>query len=420
MSKKWQPLRGMNDLWGEQAWRFRWIENQAYELCSRYAYEEIRTPILEATEVFHRSLGETSDAVQKETYTFIDRSGDSVTLRPEGTAAVVRAVVSNQLINDLPKKFYYSGPMFRHERPQKGRLRQFHQIGVEALGYPEPWIDAESIKLAYDLLVSLGLPSSSFCIEINTLADKESRDKHREAFVKYLNQKKNLLSSDSQIRLEKNPLRIFDSKDPRDQEVLLEAPKLSEFLNETSQFFFAEVQRLLQDLNVPFQVNPKLVRGFDYYTHTVFECTTNLLGAQSAILAGGRYDHLVEEFGGPATPSFGWAMGLERIELLLTELAEQVIPQPSRVALLPLEAVSVEQAMKVAEAIRRQGVICEIFLRGKLAKRIQKAEKKNYRWVAFVGPEEWSRNSVNLKNLSTGNQIELDISQVFQMLKPRH
>ncbi len=416
MSKKWQPLRGMSDLWGERAQRFRWIENQAYELCAKYAYEEIRTPLLEATAVFHRSLGETSDAVQKETYTFIDRSGDSVTLRPEGTAAVVRAAISNQLISDLPKKLYYSGPMFRHERPQKGRLRQFHQIGVEALGYPDPWIDAESIKMAYELLLSLGLSPSSFCVEINTLADKESRDHHRQAFVSYLRERKNLLSPDSQVRLEKNPLRIFDSKDPGDQEVLSEAPKLNEFLNASSQGFFAEVQKLLRALNVPFQVNSKLVRGFDYYTHTVFECTTSLLGAQSAILAGGRYDHLVEEFGGPATPSFGWAMGVERIDLLLEEHFKKTIEQAPRLALLPLERVSLDQTLGVAEIIRQQGVVCEIFPQGKLAKRIQKAEKKSYRWVGFLGPEELSNNTLTLKNLSTGLQQPASLSALLQAI----
>ena len=416
MSKKWQALRGMNDMWGEQVRLFRWIEDQALHLCAKYGYEEIRTPLLEATEVFHRSLGETSDAVQKETYTFIDRSGDSITLRPEGTAAVVRAVMSHSLLAELPKKFFYAGPMFRHERPQKGRLRQFHQIGVEALGYAEAWLDAESIRLAYELLLTLGLPPSSFIVEINTLADKESRDRHRQAFVRYLNEKKHQLSPDSQIRLEKNPLRIFDSKDPGDQEILHEAPKLSEFLNESSQLFFLELQKLLNTLQVPFKINPQLVRGFDYYTHTVFECTTHLLGAQAAILAGGRYDQLVEEFGGPHTPSFGWAMGVERIYLLLEQLSKGPVQQPPRLALLPLEGVNLEQTMLMAQAIRKHGVACEIFPQGKLAKRIQKAEKKQYSWVAFLGPTELSENTLTLKNLRSGLQQAVSLTSIHRTL----
>ncbi|MCS6837706.1 MAG: histidine--tRNA ligase [Bdellovibrionaceae bacterium] len=405
------PLRGMEDIWGERAALFHQIETVCRKWFSRFNYQEMRTPLLESSEVFHRTLGETSDAVQKETYTFTDRSGDSVTLRPEGTASVVRALIANDLIQHLPQKFFYYGPMFRHERPQKGRLRQFHQIGVEALGYRDPWSDVETIALAYEILIDLGI--SDVCrLEINSLGDSDSRRCHRALFVDYLMQHREQLSPESKLRLEKNPLRIFDSKDENDRRILKQAPLLKDHLNDVSKAFFDQVLKGLTLLGIPFEVNPYLVRGFDYYHHSVFEFTTDRLGSQSAILSGGRYDQLVEEMGGPHTPAVGWALGVERIELLILQKKSWSYPLPPSIAILPLDQITNDQALLIAQRLRKAGWRCELMSDGKIAKRIQKAEKRGFSLVAFLGPDELREDKLTVKDLGTGNQTVWSLNHI--------
>lgn len=411
---KYQAPRGTQDQFGSIAKMFRTIEDVALRMSQNYGYQEIRTPLFEASPVFHRGLGESSDAVTKETYDFKDRGGDSLTLRPEGTASVVRAFLSNGMTHDLPLKFFYNGPMFRYERPQKGRLRQFHQFGVEALGYGDPWIDIESIYLGYQILNSLNL-NSLFELEINTLGDLESRQNHRQAFVSYLTQHKEALSPESQVRLEKNPLRIFDSKSPDDQKILENAPPLQSFLTPTSLNFFNQVLEGLKQLQVPYKVSPRLVRGFDYYSHTVFEFTTPHLGSQSALLAGGRYNHLVSLMGGPETPCFGWAAGIERLQLLMSEKTKKPEPELS-LLLLPLSDEEILYSLNLANQIRTHfDMKVDILSSGKIGKRIQKAEKKLYPWIGLVGDQEKNSQSLTLKNLKTGEQNTLPLFELLKM-----
>ncbi|MGZ3744950.1 MAG: histidine--tRNA ligase, partial [Pseudobdellovibrionaceae bacterium] len=319
MSTKFQRVRGTRDLLPEDNIKFRFVETTAHQLSLLYGYGEIETPLFEFSEVFHRTLGETSDVVSKETYTFLDRGGDSITLRPEGTAGVARAFVSEGMAQNLPLKFYYSGSMFRYERPQKGRYRQFKQLGVECLGVDSPLADAECIAMAWDLLKKIGIAGKCH-LEINTLGDTESRVLYRKALVDYFSQHWEKLSDDSKMRLEKNPLRILDSKDEGDRALIAQAPSLQDHLNESSKVFFAALLKGIESLGIPFKINTKLVRGLDYYCHTVFEFVTSELGAQGTVLGGGRYDGLIEMMGGPKTPGVGWAAGVDRLsELVPTE-----------------------------------------------------------------------------------------------------
>src|SRR5256885_9513629 len=289
------------------------------------------TPIFEFPEVFPRPIGEHPDIVAKEMYTFIDRGGEEVTLRPENTAGVVRAVISNGLGQSVPLKFFYSGPMFRYERPQKGRFRQFHQIGVELIGVAQPQADIEVIALGQRILRMLGI-ADRVVLELNTLGDPESRAAYRDALVGYFSARISELSEDSRRRLERNPLRILDSKDPGDQRLAAEAPDFAEYLNDTSREFSARVRDELDMLGIAYRLNPRLVRGLDYYTHTAFEFVTTDLGAQGTVIGGGRYDGLVELMGGPAMPGVGWAAGIERLAMLIAEPP----PAPRPVALVPL------------------------------------------------------------------------------------
>lgn len=401
MSSKLQPVRGTQDLMPETSDLFRALNNKAYEIASRFGYQEIATPIFEFSEVFHRTLGETSDAVSKETYTFLDRGGDSITLRPEGTAGIARAFVSEGLAQKLPLKVYYCGPMFRYERPQKGRYRQFHQIGVECLGLETPRADVECLSLAAVLLEALGL-NGKFKLEINTLGDKESRLLHRDRLVSYLTNYRGELSPESQIRLDKNPLRILDSKSAEDQKILTNAPLLRDCLNSQSKDYFAKVQEGLSNLKIPFEVNDRLVRGFDYYTHTVFEFTTDLLGAQSAILAGGRYNGLIEMMGGPSTPGIGWAAGMERLALLVNQ--ESFKHTNDLICVLPADENAESYCELLGYNLRALGRHVEILVDSQLGKRMKKADKMQARYVFVVGETELKNNSVSVKNLKTGEQ----------------
>ncbi len=406
-----RPVRGTHDLFGEALRRQRRVIDTGRRLATRYAFEEIATPIFEFTEVFARTLGETSDVVTKEMYTFEDRGGESLTLRPENTASIVRAVVSAGLLQNLPVKFFYAGPMFRYERPQKGRLRQFHQIGVEVIGAPEPRADVEVILLGRHILEELGV-AGLVKLELNTLGDAESRRAYRDALVAYLHDHRERLSADSLLRLERNPLRILDSKDPGDREVIAGAPLFEAYLNAPSRAFFAEVRQALADLGVPFTVNPRLVRGLDYYTHTAFEFTTEALGAQGAVLAGGRYDGLMKTMGGPDVPGVGWAAGVERLAMLLPEAP----PAPRPTAIVPIGEAAVGEAWKLADALRRAGFVVELAYRGRPGQRMKRADRLGCRFALSLGEDELARGVLRLRDLDSGAEREVGRTDLLATL----
>ncbi len=397
-----QPVRGTHDLLAEESRRHRRVEDVAFETARRYGFGEIITPIFEFTEVFSRTLGETSDVVTKEMYTFTDRSGDSITLRPEGTAGVARAFISGGLSQHLPLKLFYRGPMFRHERPQKGRLRQFHQVGVELLGVDGPQADVEVIGLGAQVLVALGL-KDKVRLELNTLGDAESRAAYREALVRYLSGHRNELSKESLERLERNPLRVLDSKDEGDKAVVADAPLLTEYLNELSRNFFEHVRAGLDSIGVPAEISPRLVRGLDYYCHTAFEFTTTALGAQGTVLAGGRYDGLISQMGGPSTAGIGWAAGVERLSMLLDETP----PADRPLAIIPMGADV--GALPLAQRLRQAGFAVELGYSGNLKKRLNRANKLNARAALILGEDELSRQAVAVRDLDTGEQEEIPL-----------
>jgi histidyl-tRNA synthetase len=397
-----RPVRGTHDLLGEDILRHRHVAATGREIARRYGYGEIATPIFEFTEVFQRTLGETSDVVVKEMYTFEDRGGDRLTLRPENTAGVVRALISGGLTQDLPQRLFYHGPMFRYERPQKGRQRQFHQIGVELIGAAEPMADVEVIALGAHTLDELGiLPATR--LELNTLGDRESRQAYREVLVRYLDGHKERLSRDSLARLERNPLRILDSKDEGDRAVVAQAPLLHEHLNGASRDAFARVRDGLGALGVAFELSPRLVRGLDYYTHTAFEFTTAALGAQGAVVAGGRYDGLMRGMGGPDVPGVGWAAGVERLAMLLA--ATPARPRP--VTLVPIGPEAEAAAWRLAHDLRRAGVAVDLAFKGKPGQRMKRADRLGARFAVSLGSEELARGVVRLRDLDSGADEEL-------------
>lgn len=414
MSDRLQAVRGTQDILPELSRAFRYLDTKAFSWAERYGYEEIDTPIFEFTEVFHRTLGETSDTISKETYTFQDRGGESLTLRPEGTAGIARAFISNGLAQHLPLKFYYSGPMFRYERPQKGRYRQFHQIGVEHLGSELPSADVECISLGYQFLKDIGL-GDKMGLEINSLGDPDSRKRHRDALVTFLSQFKNDLSPDSQVRLEKNPLRILDSKDPKDQKLLVDAPALKDSLNDESRKFFDSVLAGLTDLGVPYTLNDRLVRGFDYYTHSVFEFTTTHLGAQSAILSGGRYNGLISLMGGPETPGVGWAAGTERLALLIDAKVAQ--SSLKKIAVSAAEDSTEKECAQLSQQLRMDGFSVENIVGGNLGKKMKRAAKIQAAATLIIGSEEVKNKEVSVKNMNSGEQSKVPRSELAQFLK---
>jgi histidyl-tRNA synthetase len=414
MSTKFQRVRGTRDLLPEDNVKFRFVESMAHKLSLLYGYGEIETPIFEFSEVFHRTLGETSDVVSKETYTFSDRGGDSITLRPEGTAGVARAFVSEGMAQNLPLKFYYSGPMFRYERPQKGRYRQFKQLGVEFLGVESPLADAECIAMAWDLLNQIGIAGKCH-LELNTLGDNESRANYRDALVAYFSQHKEKLSADSKVRLEKNPLRILDSKDEGDRAIIANAPSLHDHLNETSKKFFDDLLKAIRSLGIPCEINQKLVRGLDYYCHTVFEFVTEELGAQGTVLAGGRYDGLIEMMGGPKTPGVGWAAGIDRLTDLVP--AEKYLKQEALLAIIPADEVGETEALKVAHKLRSHGLKCEMIISGKMGKRFQKADKMGATHALVMGENEVKAHHIAVKDLKSGLQENLTADELIKKIK---
>jgi histidyl-tRNA synthetase len=394
-----RPVRGTHDIVGETALRHRKVVETGRAVAARYGYAEIATPIFEFTEVFVRTLGETSDVVTKEMYSFTDRGGETVTLRPEYTAGVARAFISGSLGQNLPIKLFCSGPMFRYERPQKGRQRQFHQIDVEVIGAPEPLADVEVIALGAQILRALGL-EDDVTLELNTLGDPTSRRAYRDLLVEYLSAYRADLSADSQIRLERNPLRILDSKDPGDREILKGAPTLDACLNDESRAFFEAVRAGLDALGIAYVLNPLLVRGLDYYTHTAFEFTTNKLGAQGAVIAGGRYDGLIAAMGGPDTPGIGWAAGVERLALLLDQTP--AVPRPF--AVVPIGDGVELDALRLAEELRRDGHEVEFGFRGKLGQRLKRAAGQHARFAILLGEDELAAGQVVLRDLDRGEQ----------------
>jgi len=407
-----QPARGTQDLLPETMRRHRRVSDTAREQARLYGFAEIATPVFEFTEVFARPIGEHTDIVAKEMYTFNDRGGEEITLRPENTAGVVRAVLSNGLTQSTPLKFFYSGPMFRYERPQKGRFRQFHQIGVELLGGAQPQADIEVIALGHRILQALGI-GNRVTLDINTLGDPESRARYRGALVDYYTQHRAELSEDSQRRLDSNPLRILDSKDPGDIGINGSAPAFGLYLNEPSREFFARVKDGLGLLGIECRENPRLVRGLDYYTHTVFEFVTTDLGAQGTVLAGGRYDGLVEVMGGPAMPGVGWAAGIERLAMLIGEPPALARP----IALVPLGEAAERAALKLGEALRDAGLVVELTYSGNLQRRMRRADRIGARAAVLIGDNELAQNAATLRDLDSGAQELVPLGDLPARLK---
>ena len=407
-----QPIRGTRDLIGEDHRRHLHVIDTARRVAASYGLEEWATPIFEDTRVFSRSLGDTSDVVMKEMYTFQDRGGDSLTLRPEGTAGVCRALVTNGLTQSLPQKVFYAGPMFRYERPQKGRYRQFHQIGAELIGPAEPLADAEIIACGWNILQALGI-AGEVVLEINTLGDRASRDAYRAALVEYFTAHKAGLSEDSLTRLERNPLRILNSKDEGDRRIIAGAPDIHPHLTPEAAAFYDRLQAYLTAFGVKFVNNPRIVRGLDYYGHTAFEFVTTRLGAQGTVMAGGRYDGLVAEMGGPATPAVGWAAGVERLSMLLTDMP--AAPRP--VAVVPVGEAAEAAALAVLQELRRAGIRAEMAYRGNLKRRLERANRVAARAAVILGEEEVARGVAQVKDFASGTQREVPITELTAILR---
>lgn len=412
MSEKLQAPRGTHDLMGDEYRAHAYITAVANQIAESYGYEPIETPIFESTAVFKRTIGETSDIVGKEMYTFQDRGGDEFTLRPEGTAGTIRAVISNGLTQNMPLKLIYSGPMFRYERPQLGRRRQFHQIGVECLGVSHPYVDVETIALGHQILTALGL-KDRVTLEINTIGDTESRQAYRQALIDYFTPLKDKLSQDSQDRLMRNPLRILDSKDEGDRTLIQNAPQFEDYLNEDSKAFFASVCTGLDSLNIPYQINRRLVRGLDYYNHTAFEFVTTDLGAQGTVLAGGRYDGLMSQMGGPETAGVGWALGIERLVLMIAP--PEVTTRP--IAVIPIGDEAFSTCFEITMTLRQHGIQSDIAYSGNVGKRLKRANKINAEVAIMIGEDELSSQTAIVKNLDSGEQKNVAISELISYFK---
>ncbi len=406
MSSKINAVKGMNDILPPDSARWEWLEDKVRELMARHAYRMVRTPIVEPTQLFVRGTGETTDIVEKEMYSFEDRlNGEQLTLRPENTPGVVRAAIEHNLTYDGGKRLYYMGPMFRHERPQRGRYRQFYQLGAEVLGFPGPEVDAELMVLAHQLLADLGL--ANIRVELNSLGVPAERRAHREALVAWFERHAGLLDADAQRRLHTNPLRILDTKNPTMQEMVQGAPKLLDYLGEASLKHLQSVQRLLDACGVPWAVNGRLVRGLDYYSHTVFEFVTDELGAQGTLCGGGRYDGLFEILGGKPTPAVGWGMGIERVlELLVQQLGEFGAPAPDAYAIVPA-ADALPQALPVLQALRAEGVKVQMHAAsaegmGSMKSQFKKADASGARYALIFGADELAAGMVTVKALRDG------------------
>ncbi|WP_087719991.1 histidine--tRNA ligase [Salinicola salarius] len=415
MSNKLQAIRGMNDLLPDQSPAWQYVERQLRSLVDRYDYREIRTPIVEQTALFARSIGEATDVVEKEMYTFDDRNGESLTLRPENTAAVVRAAMEHGLLHNQTQRLWYMGPMFRYERPQKGRYRQFHQIGIEAYGMTGPDIDAEIILLSARLWRQLGM-AEHVTLELNSLGSPEARANYRDSLVAYFESHREVLDEDSQRRLKTNPLRILDSKNPAMSEMLAGAPQLLDHLDEESRVHFEQLKSTLDAAGIGYRINPRLVRGLDYYSRTVFEWTTTALGSQGTVCGGGRYDGLVEQLGGKPTPGVGFAIGLERLMLLLETL--DLIPEDAKggadAYLLAMGDAAEREALLLGERLRdalpalRLQVHCG---GGSFKSQIRRADRSGARVALILGEDEIAKGQLTLKPLRDDSEqqtLELD------------
>jgi histidyl-tRNA synthetase len=402
-----QPVRGTHDLLPEDYARHAYVRDTACDVARTFGYAEMATPIFEFTDVFARTMGETSDVVSKEMYSFESRGGESMTLRPEYTAGICRSFISNGLQQNVPFKVFAAGPMFRYERPQKGRQRQFHQIDIECIGAAEAKADIEVIAIGDAILRKLGVRDKC-TLEMNTLGDTESRQAYRQVLVDYFSDHLSDLSDDSKDRLTRNPLRILDSKDKGDRVLVEAAPVFTDYLNSFSTDFFAEVVEGLELLGIDFHLNRRLVRGLDYYTHTAFEFVTDALGAQGALIAGGRYDGLIETLGGKPTPGIGWAGGMERLAMLATE-----VPKPPRpVAVIPVGDAAETVATKIAHDLRLRGIAIEMAFKGNVGKRMKRANKLNAQAAILIGEDELSRNACTLRNLDAGEQKEVALDDL--------
>jgi len=410
-------IRGAPDILPDETGKWQALETVARDVLDRYGYAEIRTPIFERTELFVRGIGEGTDIVEKEMYTFEDRGGESLTLRPEATASLMRAFAEHNLAaKSSLVKLYLIGPMFRHERPQSGRFRQFHQIDVEAIGSPGPAVDAEVVALLHHLLEAWGLRGIG--LHVNSIGDPACRPRYREAFLAYLGGHREALCADCHVRMTKNPLRVLDCKQPGCREIAAKAPVLSGYLCDACREHFAQVRRLLEGLKIGYEVDERLVRGLDYYTRTTFEFLNPALGAQNAVAGGGRYDGLVEELGGPPTPSIGFAIGEERI---LTSLVAQADPAETP----PLTGVYVATAgpvdpavaMGLTHSLRRRGLRSALDLEGRSLKgQMRQANKDRFRYALILGAEELARGQVTLKDMDGGAQQEIPLAEVADRL----
>lgn len=414
----YQRPKGTSDILPGESERWQFVEETARLLFHDYQYQEMRTPMFEHYEVFARSVGDTTDIVSKEMYDFYDKGERHITLRPEGTAPVVRAFVENKLFGPefaKPYKVFYTGPMFRYERPQKGRLRQFHQIGVEAFGSSNPALDVESMSMALDFFQQLGV--TQLRLVINSLGDPQTRSAYRQALIDYLEPHFAELSEDSQRRLHDNPLRVLDSKDRRDKKFVEGAPSILDYLSPAADEHFSQVTKMLDELEVPYEIDHTMVRGLDYYTHTIFEIMSDApkMGAQSTICAGGRYDGLVEQLDGPQTPGFGFAMGIERI-LLVLEAEEVVIPALNMLDayVVNLGAGTNAAAMKAAQAIRHFGFSCDRDFMGRKAKaQFKSADKSGAKLVLTIGETELLEGRINVKSMATRQEKSFTLEDIY-------
>jgi histidyl-tRNA synthetase len=414
-----QAIRGMNDILPSDSYLWQHVETTFRDALHSYGYQEIRMPIIEKTELFKRSIGEATDIVEKEMYTFLDRNNESLTLRPEGTAGCVRAGIEHGLFHNQIQRLWYSGPYYRYERPQKGRYRQFYQAGAEIFGLEGPDVDAELIQLAGRILENLGL-RSHVTLEINSLGSVQSRAAYREELVKYFNQHKDQLDEDSQRRLTTNPLRILDSKNPAMQELVANAPKLLEHLDPESEDHFTRLQDFLTHAGIPYVINPCLVRGLDYYTKTVFEWVTTELGSQGAVCSGGRYDNLTEQLGGKSTPALGFAMGLERL-ILLMQQTQQATAKSADIYLMSDNDAGFKKGLVLADKLRSSiPGLCVIQHcgGGSFKNQFKKADKCGARFALILGEDELASGAVSIKSLrETGQQLTVPEADVVEYLR---
>ena len=408
---KLQSVRGTHDIYGEDALRHRQVIDTFYRVATTFGFSELSTPIFEFTEVFKRPLGEASDIVAKEMYCFEDRGGEALTLRPEFTAGVARSFISNGMQENLPCRFMSHGPVFRYERPQKGRYRQFHQLNAECLGPNDPGTDVDLIVMGWTVMQALGI-ADKVVVNLNSLGDAESRAAYRTALITYFSMHRAQLSEDSVRRLESNPLRILDSKDEGDKILVKDAPILSDYLNAESKAFFDAVTTGLDAAGVPYVHNERLVRGLDYYSHTAFEFITDALGSQGTVLGGGRYDGLIHQLGGPITAAVGWAAGIERLAMML----ENVDAPPRAIVMMPMGAEADAAAYSIANQLRSAGYTVVADRSGNLKKRLNRANKTNASHAIIIGDDEMEKAVVLVKNLDAGTQSEITLSDYAALI----